>query len=130
MGSSYFNNVTLPRDGSMKLLYKETYVERHHHILTLNNCRIRTMDVDMLQKSYKVTLKIINTLVQQSYDYFIYAKELGINEVYIINCRFISNYYKTQLFSLSCSSNGSVQFINCQFINNNNDYYYLQTPRH
>ena len=129
MGSSYFNNVTLPRGGSMKLLYKETYVEKHH-ILTLNNCRIRTMDVDMLQKSYKVTLKIINTLVQQSYDYFIYAKELGINEVYIINCRFISNYYKTQLFSLSCSSNGSVQFINCQFINNNNDYYYLQTPRH
>ena len=130
MGNSYFNKITLSRDSSMKMLYNETYMDRKHHMLTLSNCRIRTMDVDMLQKSYKVTLKIINVLVQQSHDYFIYVKELGINEVYIINCQFILNYYKVHLFSFSSSRNGSVQFINCQFTNNENDYYHLQTPQH
>ena len=36
----------------------------------------------------------------------------------IINCHFISNIYRHQLFFLASTSNASVHFINCQFINN------------
>jgi len=54
--------------------------------------------------------------------FFIYVEELGISEVLIINCQFISNIYKDYLFSFACSRNATVQFINCQFINNKHKY--------
>ena len=40
----------------------------------------------------------------------------------IINCHFISNSYVSHLFLFASSKNGSVQFINCQFIDNKLTY--------
>ena len=58
---------------------------------------------------------------------FIHAKELGANEVLIINCRFVSTPVSLKLkviqismFLFASTSNGSVEFVNCQFINNYN----------
>ena len=36
----------------------------------------------------------------------------------IINCQFVSNIYRNQLFFFASTCNGSVEFNNCQFINN------------
>ena len=61
-------------------------------------------------------------LEYQEYHYrsFIYVKELGMNKVLIINCLFVSNFYSylDHMFFFASTSNGSVEFINCQFINN------------
>ena len=80
----------------------------------------------MIQNSYRVTLKIINTKLQYTInegsdgitDSFIFAEEIGANNVLFINCQFIKNYYIHELFLFTSSSNGSIEFTNCQFINN------------
>ena len=131
LGSSYFNYVTLPKRSNIKLQYNEAHVDKRHlNILTLNNCTAKHLEIDMVQKSYGVTLKIVNTKIQYYDDaHIISAKELGINEVLIINCQFISNKYISYLFSFASSSNGNVQFINCQFIKNKHDFkLYFQSP--
>ena len=53
----------------------------------------------------------------------IVAKELGTNEIFIINCQFLLNYYEFHLFSFASSSGtyGSVKFVNCQFLNHGDD---------
>ena len=54
-------------------------------------------------------------------DCFIFIPaELGRNEVLMINCHFIKNIYENHLLSFSSTSKGSVQFVNCTFINNYN----------
>ena len=119
LGSSYFNHITLPDNNSIRLLYNETHVDRrHHNILTLNNCTAKQLKIDMVQRSYGVTLKIAYTQIQHCNEDIISVKELGTNEVLIINCQFISNKYSDYLFSFASSSSSNVQFINCQFINN------------
>ena len=98
---------------------------------TLDNCRVRTIIIDMLQKSYRVTLKIVNIQFNNHYntEQLISAKELGTNEVFIINCQFLLNYYEFHLFSFASSSDGSVNFANCQFKNNEDDIRaYLISP--
>ena len=119
MGSSYFNDITLPIFDDIKLFYNETHTDGQH-IITLDNCRVRTIIIDMLQKSYRVTLKIVNVQFHYSNHYnieqLISAKELGTNEVFIINCQF-----EFHLFSFASSSDGSVKFVNCQFKNNEDD---------
>ena len=95
------------------------------HVIFYNgsNCMITTMKFDVLQNYYKVTLKIINIIVQGNtyegyYSSFIYAEELGTSEVLIINSKFTSKFYKYQLFYFASTYNGSVCFINCHFENN------------
>ena len=48
----------------------------------------------------------------------------------IINCLFVSSYLK-RMFFFSSASNGSVEFINCQFINNNTNgaFVYIELDR-
>ena len=123
LGSSYFNHITLPENRNIRLQYNETLVDRRHHILTLNNCTVTMLHIDMFQQSYIVTLKIVNAKVQHNKDYFMSVNELGINEIFIISCQFISNLYETHLFSFASSNYGSIQFINCKFIDNADDYY-------
>ena len=129
MGSSYFNDITLPRFGDIKLFYNETHRNLDkQHILTLDNCRVRSITIDMLQNSYKLTLKIANMqATAHNGDPIISTKELGTNEVLIINCQFISISFNIHLFSFISSSNGSVKFINCQFENNKDDisFYFM-----
>ena len=82
----------------------------------------------MLQKSYRVILKVTNMQFRIYYnnhdiDQMIVAKELGTNEIFIINCQFLLNYYEFHLFSFASSSGsyGSVKFVNCQFQNHGDD---------
>ena len=125
LGSSYFNHITLPKNSDIRLQYNEAPVDRRYNILTLHDCTVTTLHIDMLQQSYIVILKIENVIAQHNKkNYFISVKELGINEIFIISCQFISNHYKTHLFSFASSSYGSIHFINCQFIDNVDDYYY------
>jgi len=117
----------------LKLFYNETYTVSEHHTFGLNNCTVKRIKIEMLQHSYKVTLKITNMQVQHNYYYYyatdiydelsIYAKELGISKVLIIDCQFISNTYADHLLLFASSRNGNVQFINCQFINNKPNIY-------
>ena len=125
MGSSYLSHILLPKDSYIKLLYNEIHMNRryyYYHVLTLNNCTVTTLKIDMLQESYTV-MKIIHTQILGNDDYFICATNLGKNDIYISNCQFVSNSYKTYLFSFASSSIGSVQFINCEFIDNADDFY-------
>ena len=65
LGSSYFNHITLPNNSNIRLLYNEILVDRrHHNILTLNNCTAKQLEIDMVQKSYRMTLKIANIQIQ------------------------------------------------------------------
>ena len=129
MGSSYFNDITIPTFGDFKLFYNETHRDLDgQHILTLDSCRVRSIIVDMLQKSYRVILKVTNMQFRIYYnnhdiDQMIVAKELGTNEILIINCQFLLNYYEFHLFSFASSSGtyGSVKFVNCQFQNHGDD---------
>ena len=121
MGISYFNHVKCYDD--MQLFYNETHTDREQHNLSINNCTVRRIKVDMLQNYYRVALRIVNISLECERPCFIHAKELGANEVLIINCRFFSNpvlvsYVKLiQMFLFASTSNGSVEFVNCQFIN-------------
>ena len=121
MGNSYFNNVQCYDE--MQLFYNETHTDREHHSLSINNCMVRRVKLDMLQNCYRVTLWIMNIRLEyQKYQYrsFIHVEELGMNKVLIINCSFVSNSYSylDHMFFFASTSNGSVEFINCQFINN------------
>ena len=130
MGNSYFNHIVLPDESSVKLLYSENYLERGHqghHVLAFNNCTLSALYIDMLQKSYTVTLRMANLQIEGIRDYFISAR-LGTNKVILSNCHFISNIYETYLFLFA---NGSVHFNNCHFINNADKYtnfFDLQPP--
>ena len=130
MGSSNLSHITLPSYGNIVLFYNETRTDRQHHILRLDNCRVQKVIIDMLQKSYRVTLRIVNIQLKlYDIDQAISVKELGTNEVFIANSKFISISYKISLFSFTSSRNGSVKFINCQFKNNMDDgFLYLQSP--
>ena len=121
MGSSYFNHVA--GFDEIHLFYNETHTDRKHHSLSMDNCVVKTIIMEMLQTSHGVTLRIINMQVQHNeyYDYyksFIYGKELGRSIVLIVDCQFISNVYRNQLISFSSTSSGSVLFNNCSFENN------------
>ena len=75
----------------------------------------------MLQSSYSVTLRIMNMQVQHKYypsRSIVNAEELRKTEVLMINCKFYSNIYLDKLLLFASTNNGSVQFINCQFICN------------
>ena len=124
MGNSNFSHITT--HGDINLLYNETQTDRQH-VLTLDNCRVEKITIDMLQKSYRVTVKIANMYKSHTMHEIISAEELGTNEVLIINCQFISNSYNIHLFSFSSSSNGSVKFIKCQFENNKDDISFYLT---
>ena len=83
----------------------------------------------MLQRSYIVTIKIVNVRVQDTDHYqVISAKQLGRNKMLIINCQFILNTYGFHLFSFDSSNKGNVKFINCRFENNKNNL--LQSQWH
>ena len=129
MGNSSVSNVK--NSGLLKtlLLYNRTQTDKKHHVLTVSNCKIISIKISMLQNSYKMTLMIINMqlkyftnsiLIGMKFDSFIYADELGANEVIIINCKFINYMYTQYVFFFASSSNGSVKFIDCQFVNNSN----------
>ena len=114
MGDSYFSHVEC-YNNAMQLLYNETHTNRHHS-LSLNNCKLKIVKFDMLQNSYKVALRITNMQLQRI-NGFIHAEELGSNEVLIVNCQFVSWSYDAHMLSFASTSDGSVKFINCHFIN-------------
>ena len=118
MGISYFNHVKCYDD--MQLFYNETRTDREQHTLSINNCTVRRVKIDMLQNYNRVTLRIMNISLECKIPCFINAKELGANEVLFINCQFVSNLGSItklkQMFLFASTSNGSVEFVNCQFI--------------
>ena len=124
MGNSIYDHVTC--FGGMELIYNETHAEREYHSISMNDCAVHALNIDMSHISYKVTLTIINIQVQRNapiFKSFIHA-EIGTNKVLIINCQFVPviGYpdinYRKQFILFSGKSNGSVQFNNCHFINN------------
>ena len=116
MGDSYFSHVEC-YDNAMQLLYNETHTNRQHHGLSLNNCKLKIVKLDMLQKSYRVALRI-NSMQLQRINGFINVEELGSNEVIIVNCYFVSWSDDAQILSFASTNNGSVEFINCHFLKN------------
>ena len=115
MNYSYLNQIILPAYGLITLLYNETYEERQHHVLSLDSCKLEKISIDTFQKSYILTLKIVNT----QFDHTIIPSEnLGRNKLFLINCQFIWIRQNFNLFTFGSSSNGSVKFINCHFENN------------
>ena len=130
MAISYFNYVKCYDE--MQLFYNETHTDREQHTLSINNCTVRRIKVDMLQNYYRVILRIMNIRLEyhrHHYASFIRAEKLGTNKVLIMNCRFVSNFrsYMDQMFFFASTSNGSVELVNCQFINNGINL--LQTGR-
>ena len=96
MGNSYFSHVTCYDE--LLLLYNdhEMYTDRKHHSLSMNNCTIELITLNMLQSSYSVTLRIMNMQVKHKFyslRSIIYAEELRKTEVLMINCKFYSNIY-------------------------------------
>ena len=133
MGNSYFDHIEC--FDKMHLLYNETQTNKDHHILLMSDCTATKIKLSVVQGSYKVTVKIADTLLRNTEhkptdDPLIYVDELGFNEVMLINCQFIKNVYTDHLLLFSSSSNGSVKFINCQFINNVNFYTMVYITMH
>ena len=132
MGNSYFSHVTCYDE--LLLLYNdhEMYTDRKHHSLSMNNCTIEMITLNILQSSYSVTIRIMNMQVQHKYYLsgpIIYAQELRKTEVLMINCKFDSNRYSDTLFLFASTRDGNVQFINCQFIGNINTKFALRNSR-
>ena len=127
LGNSCFSHVTCY--DRIQILYNETHTNRLQNYLLINNCILRKINLNMIQNFYRATLKIMNMNVKNDayiYDtdfeeYFIHVKELGSNAVLIINCHFFS-HSDTSLLSFASTSNGSLQFINCQFVKINTKY--------
>ena len=119
MGNSNFSHVKI-YGGKIQLFYNETLTDREHHNLSIDNCTVETVKLNLLQTSYRVTLSIMNMLVQNKhydsiYKSFVYVKELGTSELLIINCQFVSNIYRYRLFYFNSTRSGIVQFSHCQF---------------
>ena len=125
-GLSYFSHIKC--HDRIQLLYNETQMHTNHNVLLMRNCTIKSIKLDMVQDSYRVILKIMDTKIYHNYDTtavndsFIYKEELGANEVLMINCQFVGIIYAEQLLTFNSSKNGSVKFIHCQFMNNYNFY--------
>ena len=127
MGNSHFDHVKC--FDKIQLFYNETNTneESEHPILSMRNCTATKIKLSMVQGSYKVTMKMTDTLLRYTVhkptdDPLISIDELGANEVLLINCQFIKNVYTDQMLLFSGSSNGSVKLIDCQFISNANFY--------
>ena len=133
MGNSYFSHTIFSL--KMQLIYNEMQTNTKHHILWMRNCTVGSIQLNMLQDSYRATLKITDTQIHHIIykrttdrnDSFIYVEELEANEILLINCHFINIGYGEQLFIFNSTKNGSVKFINCQFVNNNNPYSLMYT---
>ena len=133
MGYSYFSHVKF--HNSIQLLYNETQTHTKYHVLLMRNCTLNSIKLNMLQDSYWVTVKIMDSKINHALykrtaainDSFIYTEELGANELSIINCQFNDIIYGEQLLTFNSSKNGSVMFINCQFVNNFNMYNRIYT---
>ena len=101
MNNSYFSHIECSL--RMQLIYNETQTDMKHHVLSMRNCTANSMQLIMLQNSYKVTLKIMDTQVHYIMfetttainNTFIYAEELGGNEVLINNCQLITLYMES-----------------------------------
>ena len=113
IGDSCFSYVEC--EDEIQLLYNETHTANQYHSLLMNNCVLDKVKLDFLQISYKIELRIINMQLHKT-NGFIHAQELGSNKLLIINCQFISFKFGGHLLLFASTSNGSVQFINCQFI--------------
>lgn len=133
LGNSYFSHVEC--SFKMKLIYNETKTDMKHHVLSMRNCTANSIQLNMSQDSYKVTLTILDTQIHHLLfeptsainDTFIYAEELGANEVLINNCQFVNIIYGEQLLIFNSTKNGNVKFINCQFVDNFNAYSNMYT---
>ena len=128
MGNSYFRFVQCYY-GRIQLFYNETHTEQKHNNLSIKSCTVKTIDIMMIQSSYRVTSRIINIQVHHEiYENvpFILAKALGTNKMFIVNCELDSNIYGNNLFVFSSVNNSSVQFTNCKFMNNNMHIDYVQ----
>ena len=121
MGESYFNHVKC-YFGKIKLFYDERYTDKENHKVVINNCTAKTISIEMSKITYKITLKIINMLVQNEiyylYSFCIHGLQLSMGEVLIVNCQFDLNIYYTGLFSFGGPTNAKLRFINCSFTNN------------
>ena len=89
----------------MQLIYNETQTDMKCHVLSMRNCTANSIQLNKLPNSYTVTLMIPDTQVHYIMfetttainNTFIYAEELGGNEVLINNCQFINIVYGEQL---------------------------------
>ena len=121
MGNSTFSHV-MCYNGNINLFYNKIQTNSKHHSLTINHCKVKGIYLSMFQDSYKVKFRILNMQARHyKYQYnmgFLKAIALGKNEVLIIDSHFTSNTFSNHLFFFSSTNNGSVQFINCQFMNN------------
>ena len=125
IGDSCFSHVEC--EDEIQLLYNETHTANQHHSLLINNCVLDKVKLDFLQISYKIELRIINMQLHKI-NGFIHAEELGSNKLIMINCQFISFRSGGHLLSFASTSNGSVQFINCQFITSGGIFLYNRCP--
>ena len=128
MGKSHFNHVEW--FDKMLLFYNETRTDKEHHILLMRQCVVSSIKFSMIQYSYKVTIKLMDTQMQYithtpqdcNTHSLIYAEELGDNRLIISNCQFIQNFYTDSLLIFVSSNNGSVEFLKCRFADNFNFY--------
>ena len=136
MGKSYFNNVEC--FDKMLLFYNETLTDKEHHILLISKCVVSSIKFNMIQHSYRVTVKLTDTQMRYikhtpqdgNTDSLIYVEELGGNKIIISNCQFIQNFYTDSLLIFVSSSNGSVEFLKCRFVDNFNFYTIIYTAMH
>ena len=87
----------------MKLIYNETQTNTKHHVLSMRNCTANSIQLNMSQHSYRVTLMISHTEMNHIMfkpttainDTFFHAEKLGDNEVLINNCQLLTLYMES-----------------------------------
>ena len=129
LGKSHFSH--LQCDTNIVVYYTETKVEKHHHTFLIDHYQITpnkyyksvgyvyaALQICMDQISYQVTVQLAHVIFQHTKTEFLLVDGTSnlSNNVLIISCWFHFNVNNEYLISVT--SNGHVQFSNCQFLHN------------
>ena len=126
LGISHLHNISCNK---IYLRYTERQTQEKHHTLiidyfqTFNDFIFEDIvELSMYQLSYKVTIQLSNTIIQDELEIFMFIDYMNHMSMLVIkNCQFYHNYGKLFVFSLLLPIlhvHSTVHFTDCLFLHN------------
>ena len=130
LGISYLHNISCNK---ISLRYTEIQTEKKHHNLLIDYFQILqdfifedTVELLMHQLSYKVTIQLSNTIIQDEIERFMVINHTNhMSMLVIANCQFYHNYkelfvfyHDRQRFHSSVENGIIIHFTDCRFLHN------------
>ena len=126
LGISHLHNISCNK---IYLRYTERQTQEKYHTLIIDYFQIFNnfksediIELSMCQLSYKVTIQLSNTIIQDELEIFMFIEYINHMSMLVIkNCQFYHNYGELFLYSLLLPRprvHSTVHFTNCLFLHN------------